>query len=83
MGADLSEILRLYPGLALMEPGKEPSLYREDNDRECLSRRTAVLRSLFIYWSNQQRRIQKLIIVGSRGDCQENRNAERESKPDP
>ena len=76
-GGDLKEIRRLYPGLALMEDGKEPALYREDNDQECLSGRTSILRSMFLYWSNQVQKTQTISIDASRLGCQEYRDTER------
>jgi hypothetical protein len=79
-GDTLETIQCVYKGIALMEPGKEPSLYRADNGRECLSRRSALLRSMFIYWSNQNHRIVMISIDASTLACREYRDTIRQKK---
>jgi hypothetical protein len=49
-GDNLEAIQRVYKGIPLMEPGKEPSLYLADNGPDCLNRRSSLLRSMLVYW---------------------------------
>ena len=77
-GAGLDGVKRAYKALALMEAGKEPALYRGDNGPECLGRRSPVLRSMFVYWSNVSRRIQTFSVEASRAACEEYRDTEAE-----
>jgi hypothetical protein len=70
-GAGLQDIQRLYRGISLMEPGKDPSLYRGDNGPECLTGRSPILRSMFIYWSRQSHRIAMISVEGSTLACRE------------
>ena len=73
-GADLEEMKRLYPGIQLMEQGKEPSLYRSDNGEERLSGQSTVLRSMFLYWSSVDRAFRRIIVDASKRGCEEYRD---------
>ena len=77
-GGDVAEIERTYPEIHLMEPDKDPELYRRDSDDACLSRRSDVLRSMFIYWSKKHLRIEKISVDASRMACLEYRDSEHD-----
>lgn len=72
-GADLEEVKRRYPGIRLMEPGKEPSLYISDDGNDCLSGRTSVMRSMLLYWSHATQKIVTISLEASGHACEEYR----------
>ncbi len=77
-GASLSDLNRAYKPISVAEPGKEPSLYRKDNGPDCLAGRSSELKSMFVYWSNRNRRIETFSVDASRFACAEYRSTENE-----
>ncbi len=79
-GASLEDLRRAYVGIALMEAGKEPALYQADNGSECLAGGSAVLRSMLVYWSNTEKKIQTFSVEASAHSCTEYRESEKERR---
>ena len=73
-GDNLETIKRVYGRISLMKSGKDPSLYRADNGPDCLSGRSPLLRSMFVYWSNQNHRITTISVDASTLACREYRD---------
>jgi hypothetical protein len=76
-GAGLVDVERFYKGIPLMEQGKEPAVYRRQNGPECLTGRSSVLRSMYIYWAVKMQRIESITLEASRVACEEYRDYSR------
>ena len=78
--ASLEDIQLFYGGIHLIELSKEAGVgngaevYGGENGQECLSGRSALLRSMRIYWSSKRRRIMVIVLEASRTNCQEYRH---------